>query len=418
MATGSTIPRILLLLIIIMITLFPLAGCQLRATVATSRGMPENGTASPQPPLASLHLLSETTGWALSYQTVLRTLDGGQTWTDVTPPGGRQADRSMAGEFLDATTAWVAVINDSGPRLSVFRTADGGETWRGVEVERKASGHIFGVSLDFVDSQRGWLMIEPEHGMSSRPGELYRTTDGGERWSLVARSVPLGPSPENGLPFYGPFAFRNALTGWVGGGRGAAFHPDHPLYLTRDGGQTWQAQNLELPAGYSQGELDVAVPPTFFPPQYEDGVLPVIFMPGSHQDQELATVIYVTHDGGERWRSAKPLRGAGIVNFADADHGWIWIAEPRDYGARTPVRGKLSRTRDGGQTWTIINPDRTLRELLSRGDNIVELNFVSKRVGWAVLRGPDVNKPLSQRATTLLKTVDGGYTWTCIHPSS
>ena len=87
-------------------------------------------------------------------------------------------------------------------------------------------------------------------------------------------------------------------------------------------------------------------------------------------------------------------------------------------GLRRQVKGKLSRTRDGGQTWATIYPDRTLQKFLARGNNVVELHLLSDRLGWAVLREADVKKPLSQRATTLLKTVDGGRTWTCIQPNS
>jgi len=129
--------------------------------------------------LTSIHMVSETTGWALGEKSLLRTVDGGRRWSEVTPPGGRDAGRGMEAEFLDANTAWVVVLNDSQPQLKVFRTTDGGRSWQGTKVKRNTTGVPYGVFLDFIDSQHGWLMLEPEHGMRSRPGELYATSDGG-----------------------------------------------------------------------------------------------------------------------------------------------------------------------------------------------------------------------------------------------
>jgi|GEM_PF-756213 len=366
--------------------------------------------------LTSIHMVSETTGWALGEKSLLRTVDGGRRWSDVIPPGGRDAGRGMEAEFLDANTAWVAVLNDSRPQLTVFHTTDGGRSWQGTEVTRNTTGVPYGVFLDFIDPQHGWLMLEPEHGMSSRPGELYATSDGGEHWSLVSSSVNQGN--KGYLPFSGPIGFCDASTGWIIGRQGAAFTPEYLLYITRDGGRSWQPQELPLPQGCEEaGTLDIIASPVFFPPNYEEGVLLVVFVPKTYKTVDYATVPYITRDGGKTWQSANPLR-QGVMDFISANDGWIWISEPRETGSTAPVKGMLYRTGDGDQNWTTIRPDQTLQEFLEKGQDIQQLEFVTDKIGWALLKGPQKKAPThpNHRPTTLLKTSDGGRTWTYLEP--
>lgn len=380
------------------------------------KGEPTKATSLAEPgPLSSIHMIDETTGWALGFGSVFRTVDGGRRWVDVTPKEGRGAVggayRGMAGEFLDADTAWIAVIRDEEPRLTVLRTGDGGRTWHGVQVEKSARGHIYSASLHFIDRQHGWLMIEPEHGMSSCPGELFVTRDGGSDWSRIA--VSMSPNePSGSLPCAGDIAFCNSSTGWLVGHEQATANSF--LYLTRDGGRRWQRQQLALPPG-SSGELDIAAPPMLFPPGHIEGVLHATFVPSSHKTSEFATVVYVTRDGGTNWQYANYLKYPGFVEFVDATNGWAWTSGPGHYAESKPtepVVGKLYRTTDGGRTWRTIPLDKALEELLRTGMDVVQLDFVTDKVGWALLRETDLKKADNERLTRLLKTVDGGYSWT------
>ncbi|NPV69883.1 MAG: hypothetical protein HPY55_04425 [Firmicutes bacterium] len=384
----------------------------------------EDASLDPQAVLSSIHMVSESTGWALSGNSLLWTVDGGRCWEDVTPPGAQSADRGIEARFLDPMTGWVVAVRDGEPMVTVFTTADGGLTWRGVEVVKKTGGGlIYGASLAFVDLKHGWLMIEPEHGMSSRPGELYATSDGGEHWSLV--SSTSATRDKNGdekgrLPFGGPFGFRDVSAGWLAGRLGAGFTPDHPLYISLDGGRTWQPQDLALPSGYSDGRLDVVSAPVFFPPQHLDGLLTATLVPASHKATEYATVIYVTRDGGRTWQSLPPIRPEAIVEFIDARNGWTWRQEPRDSGSTAPVKGCLYRTVDGGRSWAEIAPDEALGKLLQDGYAVEQVDFVTEKAGWILLsvprllpKSPEHPNP---RATVLLRTVNGGYTWSPIEP--
>ena len=181
--------------------------------------------------------------------------------------------------------------------------------------------------------------------------------------------------------------------------------------MTQDGGRTWQQQKLVLPAGYSDGKLDVVAPPMFFSPDSKEGILMTTFVPKSHKAIECATIFYITQDGGLTWQSRKPVQAEGIaVDFVNTNEWWYWRSEPRDTGSTAPVQGKLYHTIDGGKTWSEISPDKTLQELLQKGQNIMDLDFADNKTGWVLVSSKDTSPNI------LLKTTDGGNTWTRVYP--
>lgn len=355
--------------------------------------------------LVSINMLSETQGWALAKGKVLRTADGGEHWAAVTPPGLTSNPWDVKCAFYDADHAWLAVRNDDQQGRTVYHTTDGGRNWKEAIVHTKNNSLIYGSYLDFIDSNRGWLLLEPEHGMSSLPGELYRTSDGGEHWSEVASSGGFGPAGENGLPFSGPFSFRDDLSGWIGGRQGAAFAPDHSLYMTTDGGRTWRPQDLPLPSSLASGKLDVDTPPEFFPAGGQQGVLPVVFVPDSGKTSDYATIFYTTADSGRTWRERASLPATGPASFLTARNWWAWRKEPDAAGLAAPARGELYRTTDGGENWTVLEPAGDLARALEKGEKVRQLDFVTDKAGWLLLTTAD------GRGTELLRTTDGGSTW-------
>ena len=56
-----------------------------------------------------------------------------------------------------------------------------------------------------------------------------------------------------------------------------------------------------------------------------------------------------TTDGGQNWAFVRATPKVGIVQFVDADHGWL-IAGLWDY----PVTNRLLQTIDGGLTWSEV----------------------------------------------------------------
>lgn len=328
-------------------------------------------------------MIDLTTGWALSEHAVLRTTDGGLQWKNVTPPNTLLTRESIA-DFLTASLAWVAISQADGTTTQVLRTTDSGRTWQQSMVHA-----TFFRQITFIDSQHGWIISgwRPAGGPAEAVS-VFRTSDGGKTWRNVASALPASTDlpPPGHLPFGGQksgIRFLNTSTGWV---TGTVMANDLAwLYVSHDGGSTWYQQSLPLPPGVPSAQLSLASP-TFF--SVTDGILPVIFSDGV-TGRGIATDIYMTHDGGTIWKSSRPLATVfSTIDFVDMRHGWVTDGMV------------LYRTSDGGQHWAKLSPGANFKQ-------ITNLSFVSSTTGWAVGGQSDAS-------SFLLKTADGGTTWTPI----
>jgi photosystem II stability/assembly factor-like uncharacterized protein len=342
-------------------------------------------SAVPISPISALWMSDATTGWArTTTHLMLHTTDGGKSWQDVTPPypSGISAQLPSAFASLSGSMAWVAVSEKQQPNGTyptlVFRTSDGGHTWQ----EAMLPASYLGVSqVQFVNAQDGWVLASFGGGAAgSQAVDLFRSTDGGQTWSLVARAPGTIPSvgQKSGM------GWVSATTGWITGSIAAAQNTVW-LYRTQDGGVSWQPQSLPLP---SLQAVITTQPPVFF--SATEGLLPVTFYNGKGTSLD----IYATHDGGANWSSSTLLSTTGnIWDFLTAQQGWV-------VGANGTT---LNETSDAGQHWTSITPSANFQ-------HISQLDFVSAQEGWAI-------NTTTPTAPVLLKTMDGGQTWVQVSPT-
>ena len=347
--------------------------------------------------ISNIHMIDATTGWALTNQAILRTVDGGTSWKDVAPaqfPGG--TGHSSALVALTASTAWVAVVRPGAADMQVFHTVDAGQAWQETTIHYTSS--MAGITtMTFINAQDGWIMAVLEIVTHEESVVIFRTTNGGQTWTKVSSSNAFNNAP-GALPSLGEktgLSFRDASTGWATGVDSPVGQPNFVwLYMTLDGGQTWQHQTLVFPRNVVvSGQLSLA-PPTFF--TVNDGILPVLFNTPSASDLD----VYVTHDGGATWQPTTIVAApANVTDFIDMNHGWV--------AGGTAIY----MTVDGGQTWTkaLINSIPGLRD----SSAFVTLDFVSTRAGWGIVYDYSANNYQGQ--IFLYKTVDGGHTWTKVN---
>jgi photosystem II stability/assembly factor-like uncharacterized protein len=363
-----------------------LGGIGLRS-VLRPRSRPPAGPPVTRVFLSSFHMISETEGWGVTsdpdtgQESVLKTRDGGTTWTYASPalPSGDEVFISTA--FLDSDSAWVAASVEAEeaaqPSVSVLGTSDGGVTWK-----EKGELPIADVpQLDFIDRDTGWAFAIVGVSGGAEAYELFRTTDGGSHWGLVSAAtspqIKGRASTPNSVPPCGlaGVSFVDASTGWLP--TSCAGHP--ALYESRDGGSSWSRQRLgPSDSPYREGTLGL---PVFTSPR--DGFLLDKGVSGG------TDLLYVTHDAGAHWRPVNlPVRDFDVgPAFSDSLNGWL------------VSNGTVYRTTDGGGRWTAVSRV----PIGSAESTSLRLDFATTEVGW--ISSTDPSAPL------LIKTTDGGRTW-------
>ncbi len=132
--------------------------------------------------------------------------------------------------MLDRQHGWVVQQGAALDELKVLRTTDGGASWSASSLALSLSQWdgtpVLEASLDFIDANRGWLALRLQSGSSFSLGRLFATLDGGVSWE------------ERSLPAAGTLDFTDASLGWLSGGPGGNQH-----FRTEDGGRTWSTDD-------------------------------------------------------------------------------------------------------------------------------------------------------------------------------
>ncbi|MBK6765629.1 MAG: T9SS type A sorting domain-containing protein [bacterium] len=220
-------------------------------------------------PLADVRFWDANTGWIAGEQGVLRTTNGGDTWTQT-----GTADDCEAVYFVSATEGWVCGNNGM-----ILHTSNGGLSWT-----PQASG--VGDKLRdiwFADAQHGWA--------AGKDGILIHTTDGGQNWAPQA-----SPAQDDLRGIH----MLNAQEGWIVGSDGVIMH-------TTNGGDDWVIQ-LSVPGGEEdEFEAVFALDPNH------------VWAVGGQGR------IYSTSNGGQSWSPQTSGTTVALmdVHFTGFDIGWM-----------------------------------------------------------------------------------------------
>ncbi|HTF28426.1 MAG TPA: hypothetical protein VK625_06235, partial [Flavitalea sp.] len=135
---------------------------------------------------------------------VFRTHDGGKTWKKILykNPDVGAIDLTMdpsnpkiiyASTFEFRRFEWG--VRSSGPGAGIHKTIDGGETWTDITLNPglptgKNRGRI-GLALSPARPERVWAIIEAENNQTG----VYRTDDAGAHWQLMSQFAELHQRP-------------------------------------------------------------------------------------------------------------------------------------------------------------------------------------------------------------------------------
>ncbi|MCI0488160.1 MAG: YCF48-related protein [Blastocatellia bacterium] len=284
---------------------------------------------------------------------VVRTTDGGETWTEspVEQPG-LKVSRLNSIFFVDPNLGWVVGI-DSKDAGVILKTTDGGATWAASKIGfKQIPTRVF-----FHDANAGWMVgANPRLGEDEGgggPSDILSTTDGGATWQSKRRiSVSLHD-----------IFFLDRMTGWAGGTDGAIYH-------TTDGGQSWNTQRSEVEPG--------TMGPSLTPEsRMKFAIRGIRFVDKEHgwasvaeEEDDEAGRILATTNGGEVWTRQRIVDGSGVAHvfFLDGSTGW----------AATNQGQYIHYSQDGGLSWT------GERVEFEQKTDIYRLGAASASHAWAV----------------------------------
>lgn len=292
-----------------------------------------------------LSAVNEQVAWASgSGGTVLRTINGGETWLDVSIPG---AD-SIQFRDIEAFNANTAIVMGIASPAKFYRTVDGGTTWK--EVYSNDNPQIFFDAMGFWDAENG---IAFGDAMNEHL-PIITTNDGGESWNDINyENLPKSPEGEGGFAASGTcLTTYGESTVWIGLGS-----PASRVFKSEDKGKTWSVVETAMkrpnaPAG--AGIFSLAFTSDLYG----------IAVGGDYEnDKDKSLNAAITTDGGKTWNviiENQPNGYRSVVANVPTTKWWV--------AAGT---SGVDISKDNGKTWEGVSTE-----------GYHAASFGSSNVGW------------------------------------
>jgi photosystem II stability/assembly factor-like uncharacterized protein len=261
---------------------------------------------------------------------VVRTVNGGETWQIITPPNGTaRAFRDVEAHYPNQAVALASFPVPS----QISRTVDGGQTWQEVFT---ATENDFYDSLAFFNRRRGLAVSDPVNDKFP----ILATQDGGKTWALLESTGTEAEAGEAALATGTCIVAAGSKNAWFG----TSFEDDVApnakarVFHTRDKGKQWTAATTPIP-GAPRGIGSLS---------FRDRMngLALGGSPPAEFDGTDTGVVARTSDGGHTWSLVEAPSGFR--------HGVAWIGHGDTAVVVGPTGSDISH--DGGNTWTPI-PD-------------------------------------------------------------
>jgi photosystem II stability/assembly factor-like uncharacterized protein len=288
--------------------------------------------------LFSVRAANRNTAWAVGGNgvgVVIRTADGGATWTDAT--GNLSSGALYCVTALDSLRAWVGSGDGA-----IFATSNGGMSWVEQTYPGIRSPFINGVWM-FPDG-RGYAQGDPNPNQAPGRFIVLKTSDFGSTWGHVLNE-PLGSATEAG--WNNSFWWTDPDHGWFGTNSSR-------VWRTTNGGTTWSSAS--------------SVGTNSFGVAFADAALGFAVHDGG--------TIARTTDGGETWSLVtSPTQSMLSSVTAAPSTGSVWMTDATNmYRTRT---GNAPFAREGtypilGSLYHVSMADTTTGWLVTSAGEILQ----------------------------------------------
>jgi photosystem II stability/assembly factor-like uncharacterized protein len=259
--------------------------------------------------------------------TVLRTTNGGVTWTNVSP--ALLPDNATTFEFRDiqAYSAKVAVILSigEGNASRIYFTSNGGKSWKATFVNEDPNA--FYDCMAFEDGGHGLAMSDPVDGKF----RLIETWDGGASWNIVDPSgMPAALEGEAGFAASGTCIEAAAGRWYLASG---GVDPGR-IYRSNNGGRNWKVSNSSIAGGAAAGVFSV---------RFRDAKNGIAVGGDYEKPTGNTNISSWSKDGGATWHASDGFP-AGYRS------GVSWMPGQEGMAVAVGTSGS-DVTFDGGRTW-------------------------------------------------------------------
>ncbi|MFT5217504.1 MAG: photosystem II stability/assembly factor-like uncharacterized protein [Glaciecola sp.] len=251
--------------------------------------------------------------------------------------------RITAIDVLSSNTKIIYVGAASG---GVWKSENGGSAWNPV-FDDQPTQNIGALAIQQNNPDIIWVGTgegNPRNSMNLGMG-VFRSINGGETWEHMGleatktiHRIIIDPNNPNTI--------------YVGA-MGDPFSPDkhRGLYKTINGGKDWKKI---LFSNNKSGIGDLAMDPLnsnkLFANLYEHDRSPYYFTSGGE-----GSGLYVTHDGGEKWKKLGKANGLPSGNLGRIGFAIAPSETNRIYAKIEAKKNALYRSDDGGSNWSLIN---------------------------------------------------------------
>ena len=211
--------------------------------------------------------------------TVLRTIDGGKNWENISVPNMEKIDFRDVEGFNKNT----AIVMGIASPARFYKTTDGGQNWKLVYFDDREG--VFFDGMSFWNKNDGIAFSDPMDDQHL----LIRTTDGGNTWHEIPKEgFPHKLNPEFGFAASGTgIPVQGRKTVWLGMGGVKS-----RVFKSEDGGMNWSvAETPVVHGGQSTGIYSVA---------FKNKKVG-ISVGGDYTNQSIKNTMAYTNDGGATW---------------------------------------------------------------------------------------------------------------------
>jgi photosystem II stability/assembly factor-like uncharacterized protein len=356
---------------------------------------------------------------------LLKTVNGGQTWTRIDGPGFR-------GWFVDEievdpdspNTLYAAATDFTPEGTGLFRSDDGGVTWTRAEAGLPSGERILALALG---PTAGELYAAP-FGSG-----VFRSVDGGRHWSGLdgglAHASALVPDPTPNDTLYAIGAPPGVSPGVTTG-----------VFRTANHGESWQPRSRGIDAYELDAVIvDPEVPSTLYLRSLYEGILKTtdagqtwrsvndgLGEPGTHLGVEMLVIdptdprvlyaslsgkgFFKTVDGGLHWSPIATPGGTSLFGLATLS------VDPQDSRILIAAIGRgVFRSIDAGKSWQRLGGE--LERLGQSGGDLHHFELVRDPSATQVIYASAIQEIVGSPPRAegfLLRSVDRGATWSVV----